>query len=395
MGDSFAVFLFLLILLAVFTRETFVMVLLYLFVGVNVLGRWWSATVVSKATFSRLYDHKVFPGEQVPVRLEIRNGSWLPAVWMRVQDFFPIELAEVSTFSQVVSLGPRNEARLHYNLKAHKRGYYTVGPLMLSSGDLLGITGERSSEGPSDHLTVYPRVIPLTSMKLPSRSPMGPMRHSQPIFEDPTRPMGKRDYQAGDSLRRIDWKATATTGRMQTKLFEPSIALETALFLNLSLADYQIRTRFDATELSIVVAASVANWVIAQRQSAGLYAHAHDPLSADSRPVPIHPRKGRAHLMRMLEIMARIRTAEIEPFPTLISQQRVRLAWGTTMIVVTGAPDQALFDELLQARRAGLNPVLISCGEFPNSRQSAQHSKTLRIPFYNIRDERDLDMWRK
>lgn len=395
MGDSFAVFLLLLIILAVFTRETFVMVLLYLFVGVTLLGHWWSRRVVSKVTFNRMYDHKVFPGEQVPVRLEIKNGSWLPAVWMRVQDFFPIELAEVNTFSQVVSLGPRNAAKLQYNLKAKKRGYYTVGPLMLSSGDLLGITGERSSEGAADHLTVYPRVIPLTSVRLPSRSPMGNIRHTQPIFEDPTRPMGKRDYQAGDSLRRIDWKATATTGRMQTKLFEPSIALETALFLNLNLPDYQTRTRFDATELAIVVAASIANWVIAQRQSAGMYVHAHDPLSADSRPVPVHPSKGRAHLMRMLEILARIKTAEIEPFQTLISQQRVRLPWGTTMIVITGAPDQPLFNELLQARRAGLNPVLISCGEHANLRQSAQQSKLYGIPFYSIRDERDLDMWRK
>jgi uncharacterized protein (DUF58 family) len=160
-------------------------------------------------------------------------------VWLRVQDYYPIELAETSSFSQVISLGPRGKTSLNYSLKAQKRGYYTVGPLFVSSGDLLGMSSEKNSQGIADHVTVYPRVIPLTEIKLPSQSPMGTMRHKQPIFEDPTRPIGKRDYQAGDSLRRIDWKATAVTGRLQTKVFAPSIAL-TPLSFSLKPADYSV-----------------------------------------------------------------------------------------------------------------------------------------------------------
>jgi uncharacterized protein (DUF58 family) len=394
MGDAFTVFLFILIILAVFTRETFVVVLLYMFIGAMFLGRWWTARVVNGLTFLRKYDKKAFPGETIPVQLNLRNSSILPAVWMRVQDFYPIELADTSSFAQVISLGPHEKTTLKYNLKAHKRGFYTIGPLHVSSGDLLGMSSDRMSEGGTEHLTVYPRVVALSEVKLPSNSPMGTMRHKQPIFEDPTRQMGKRDYQSGDSLRRIDWKATATTGRMQTKLFEPSIALETAIFLNLNLSDYSLRTRIDATELAIVVTASVANWVIAQRQSTGLVAHGLDPLSADSRPVPVPSRKGRAHLMRILEILARIRAVEIEPFPTMLRNHRVHLPWGTTMLVVTGSADQTLYDELLQSRRAGLNPVLMLCGEHPNHRLATQQAKLFHIPAYVFRSEKDLDIWR-
>jgi uncharacterized protein (DUF58 family) len=395
MGDAFSVFLFILILLAVITRETFVLVLLYMFIGALFLGRWWTARVVSGLSFQRRYDTKAFPGETVPVKIELRNGSLLPAVWMRVQDFYPIELAETSSFAQVISLGPHEKTTLKYNLKTHKRGYYTIGPLHVSSGDLLGMSGESMSEGPTEYLTVYPRVVSLSDVRLPSNSPMGTMRHKQPIFEDPTRPFGKRDYQSGDSLRRIDWKASATAGRLQTKLFEPSIALETAIFLNLNLVDYNARTRFDSTELAIVVTASIASWVIARRQSSGLVAHGLDPLSADSRPVPVPSRKGRAHLMRILDILARIRAVEIEPFPAMLRNHRVHLPWGTTMVVITGSADQALFDELLQSRRAGLNPVLILCGEHPNHRMAGQQAKLFHIPTHIFRNEKDLDIWRK
>ncbi|MBE0698669.1 MAG: DUF58 domain-containing protein, partial [Anaerolineaceae bacterium] len=261
--------------------------------------------------------------------------------------------------------------------------------------DLLGMSAERQSEGASDHLTVYPRVITLTNIKLPSQSPMGTMRHKQPIFEDPTRSIGKRDYQAGDSLRRIDWKASAVAGKLQTKLFEPSIALDTILFLNLNLEDYNARTRFDATELAIVVCASMANWIISQRQATGLIANGIDPLSADSRPIPINSRKGRAQTMRILDILARIKAADTNPFPTQLRHHRVNFPWGTTMIVITGSAEKSLFEELQQAGRAGLNPVLILCGEHPNHRQAAQQGKLYGIPVTVIRTEKDLDQWRK
>jgi len=394
MGDAFTIFLLVLILLAVLSRETFVVGLLYLFVGALVAGRWWSGRVINRLSFTRKFDHQVFPDETVQVQLDLHNNSLLPAVWLRVQDYYPIEVAEANSFSQVVSLGPKEKTRLNYQLKAHKRGYYTIGPLQMSSGDLLGMTADQQSQGAADHLIVYPRVISFTKVNLPSRSPMGTLRDIQPIFEDPTRPAGKREYQNGDSLRRIDWKASASIGRLQTKQFEPSIALETTIFLNLDQQDYSLKTRFDASELSIVVAASLANWIISKRQSTGLITNGMDPLSVDTRPIPIPARKGRAHLMRILEILARIRALETTPFITLFRQNRVHLPWGTTAIIITGSAEPDIFDELLQARHAGVSPVLILCGEHPSHHQATRHAKLFGIPVQVLRDEKDLDIWR-
>ena len=104
---------------------------------------------------------------------------------------------------------------------------------MLYSGDVFGLTGGETRRLQSDSLTVYPKIVPLTRVVLPTQSPMGTLRHHQPIFEDPSRIFGKREYVSGDSLRRVDWKSTASTGHLQVKLFEPSIALETVIFLDL------------------------------------------------------------------------------------------------------------------------------------------------------------------
>ena len=387
-------FLLILILLAVITRETFVVVLLYLFVGANLLGYWWIAEAMKHITFSRKYTQKAFPGETVVTELTLTNTGLLPIIWLRIQDFYPLEVADLRSFSQVITLGPKGKIVLNYKLKARKRGYYTIGPFNIASGDLLGISKERIRTGGIDHFIVYPQVITFSQVKLSSTTPIGTLRHPQPIFEDPTRTAGKRDYQAGDSIRRIDWKATASTGQMQTKIYEPSIALDTIIFLNLSLEDYYQRTHFNATELAIVVAASLANYVITRRQSAGLSLNGFDPLSIDNRPPALPSQKGLEHLMHILEILARIQTIDGHPFIPLLHERRVHLAWGTTLMVVTGSASQPLFDELLQVRRSGLNPVIILCGEHPDHHQAALKGKLLKLPLFIIRDEKDLDLWR-
>ena len=76
---------------------------------------------------------------------------------------------------------------------------------------------------------------------------------------------------AGDSLRSVDWKASATVGRLQVKLYEPSIALEIAIFLDLSFSGYKPQSRIDATELAIVIAASLASWIVATLDNTAIF----------------------------------------------------------------------------------------------------------------------------
>ena len=183
---------------------------------------------------------------------------------------------------------------------------------------------------------VYPRIIPFTSVDIPSQSPQGTLRHTLPLFEDPTRVFGKRGYTSGDSLRRIDWKSSASSGRLQVKVFEPSIALETFVVLNLNAEDYYYRTRIDSTELAIVIAASVSNWIVEKKQMVGMLVNGRDPLAGEGRPPTIPPRKGKRHMMHLLETLARVETIENSALVPLLGQQRYHLAWGTTLIVITG-----------------------------------------------------------
>lgn len=375
--------------------EDFILTVLYLLLGSFVLARLWGQRALRGVTVQREFTPRAFLGETVPVRLEIKNDGWLPLAWLQVRESLPVELYSSGPFQRVVHMEPKGTLQLEYFMNCRKRGYYPVGPLDLASGDVLGVTQNQYRQQDPGHISVFPKIIPLRQVKLPSHAPLGTLRSHQPIFEDPSRVRGKRDYVAGDSLRRVDWKATASKGSLQVKLLEPSIALETAIFLNLNAADYDIHSRFAVPELAIVVAASLANWVTSVRQAAGLVTNGADPLQEGELPLPIPPRRGRGHLMRILELLARVQVAETIPFAELLRQETSLLPWGTTLIVVTNKIDDGLFDALFNARRSGLSIFLIQCGRMINFEEMRKKAGYFGMVVHQIIEEEDMDIWRR
>jgi uncharacterized protein (DUF58 family) len=382
-----------LLVIAAFMRGDFALTLIYLVAGALVAGLWWSRQALAQVRTLRRFTTHAFPGETIDIRLQVQNKGWLPLPWLELRETLPVALAGPNSFQSVIHLGPRGAANFEYSIEARKRGYYPIGPLSISTGDIFGLNDALRAQNPAEYLVVYPRVIPFASVEIPSHSPQGTLAHSLPLFEDPTRVFGKRGYVSGDSLRRIDWKSSAATGRLQVKLFEPSIALETCVILNLHAEDYYYRSRIDATELAIVIAASLANWIIGKKQIVGMVVNGRDPLAADGKPQPLPARKGKRHLTRVLETLARAEMIENSALVPLIQGQRYHLAWGTTLIVITGRADEKLFDELYQARRAGQNPVLVLAGRDASDEALRQRAEKFGIAVFSIASERDLNIW--
>src|SRR5215212_7047429 len=253
--STFLPLLLLLLLIASFLRGDFALTLIYLVVGALVAGLWWSRRGVTQLETKRQFQNHAFLGDRVQVNLRVQNKGWLPLPWLEVRETLPVALVGPNSFQSVIHLGSRASANFEYFVEARKRGYYPIGPLSITTGDLLGLSDSLRLQIPPEALVVYPKIIPFTSVDIPSQSPQGTLRHTVPLFEDPTRVFGKRGYQSGDSLRRIDWKSSASSGRLQVKVFEPSIALETFVILNLQAEEYYYRTRIDSIELAIVLAA--------------------------------------------------------------------------------------------------------------------------------------------
>jgi len=383
-------FIIFLMILAVFLRAESALTVIYLIVGTFILGFWWNKRALEHVEVTRKYSTHAFIGDKISVHLRIKNKSILPILWLELHEGLSVDLRGGKSFKQVFSLATREEKNIQYDLFPHKRGFYRIGPMQISSGDPLGLLQPTQKEIPSDSLTVYPYIVQMPALTLPSRSPFGTIKHQNPIFQDPNRILGKRDYQSGDSIRHIDWKSTAATGQLQVKLYEASISLEVVILLDLHRESYTIKTFFTASELAITAAASVAAWGNTHQQAVGLVTNGADPEQNNLMPNPIRPQKGAGHFIRILELLASIQASHHLPIDSLIQDTLTSLSWGATVVLISGSLQESTLNQLFRAKKRGINPAFILTSPIPNYKHIKNLADYYKIEVYTAEFPQDL-----
>jgi uncharacterized protein (DUF58 family) len=228
-------------------------------------------------------------GETIPVTVKVKNESWLPVPWVLMEDLLPqahgltpegmggprLKIVKGRRM-RLSMLRPGGQVSLEYRLELRMRGYYQIGPLVLESGDLFGLHRRYRALTEPHFLLVCPKVVPLQGYELASRRPVGEIRLAHRLFEDPTRIGGVREYQRGDPLNRVHWRATARTGTLHSKMYEPSSIAGATIVLDFHKAGYPSRGEPFRSELAATAAASLANTVYETGQQVGLVTNGRD-----------------------------------------------------------------------------------------------------------------------
>ena len=367
--------------------------LAYVLAGLWLLTVIWMRQALTGLRIERRFPARAFHGEVAQARLVVRNPGRWPVLWLKLHESLPLDLHVPNFEQRVVSLASKEQVALDYQLKCWRRGYYMIGPLSLLTGDYFDLTSRRQVTWPAQPFIVYPRVVPLSHLGLPSQLPFGNLPSQRRIFQDPSRFFGVRDYMPGDSLRQIHWKSSARTNQLQVKRFQPAIALNAMVVLNLNDGDYALRSRA-ASEMGIVVAASVAAHLIERRQPVGLAVLGMDAVTQQVGLQVIPPVRGRDQLMRLLEVLARAELAATTPFVQSLDQASVKLGWGSTAVIITPGAGPHLEEALLQMRRRGVHVLLVATDPLTAFRAFQAQLEQIGIPAYWVTNDKDLDVWR-
>ena len=394
--SNFVVFVALLFVLAAVLRVDFFFTIAYFFAGVYLVSRWWSRRMLRQLTVRRDFTPRAFFGDDIEVTVSLENRGWLPIPWLVIHDPYPVSIAATPQFQDVVSLPSHASRRFRYRLRARRRGYYEIGPLRAQAGDLLGLhQWQREAVAPG-RLIVYPDMRRIGALALPSHSPQAVLPTAPPLFADPARILGVRDYAWGDNPRHIHWSATASSGRTVVKQFEPATARETAIFLNMTRDDYDRAEQHKGVELAITAAASLANHIVmVDKLPVGLHTIALDPLSDAVTPFSLPPRKERAQLLHILEVLARIESIEAAgapmAFPDWVQQQAAHLSWGATLAIIANRVSEPLLHALQGARRSGLQPIFI----LVRGNRADPLVRRLNVPVVDLWEAKDIETWRR
>ncbi len=382
---------------------------MYALIGVIVLSRKladvWSRELTATREMSR---DQVKIGESVAVVTVLENTSWLPVPWLLLEDllprralfFEPPNLQVTGRRLQLVSFRGRGRKTVLYQLKCNRRGYYQIGPLVAETGDVFGLYRRYRVLTEPHFLLALPEVVPLAGFDIASRRPLGEVRMTHRLFEDPTRIAGVRSYQSGDPLNRIHWRATARTATLHSKIYEPSTVAGVTILLDFHEQSFDPKHEPVRSELAVTAAASIAGAVCEMGQQVGLATNgrdaadrirhegwSHDQLrsrklaqsagmrdrSERLRPVVVPTGRSNTQLQQILRTLARVEKTDGLAFPQLVLEVASRLPRSATVIAILSnvTPATAIALGTLRRRGFAVSAIVNAFEEFDYARIAA------------------------
>ncbi len=336
----------------------------------------WARYALRRVAYQRnVPEDHAFAGEIVGVTLRVTNRKPLPLPWIEIHEQFPEMLIAAdetvadadfhrsgglnASLTWRTSIGAHERVSRDVELQCPARGVYELGPAVLRAGDAFGLYADERAETRRTRVIVYPRIVDLPDLALPSRRPFGERRGALRVFEDPSRIAGVRDYNPGDERRRIDWNATARLGKLQSRTYEPTSSLHLYLALNTqTLTPAWAGYVAHLLERSIEVAASIARDAYDSRYAIGLLANSSFP-DAD-HAIRIAPGRRPEQFIRVLEALAVVIPFVLCPLSSMIDREEHRLSAGTTLAVITAIMPDDLAAALLRLHRRGHRIVVLS-----------------------------------
>ncbi|MDA1330333.1 MAG: DUF58 domain-containing protein [Chloroflexi bacterium] len=358
----------------------------------------WRDRVLNGVSYSRrLHFRRGFPGEDINVRIEVKNEKLLPIPWLIASDLWPRAAAPVGDDSlenshlpgfgrlvNVLRMPPLGQVRREYRLRLEKRGVYPLGPVRLETGDPFGLYAAHKEAGEADTITIYPELADIRRFELPSASPFGERRVRRHLFEDPSRPMGVRDYQLTDEFRRVHWPATARTGKMQSKVYEPTAERVMVLCLNTATSKRHWEGVYpEILEHLVRTAAAVAYQVTQDGYQVGLVSNA--TMSNSDQPYRILPGRSNQQLALLLTALAGVTPLVGLPFHRYLLRELPKLPYGTVMLVITAVVDELLLETLFEACQHGRKVVLLSVAEEPPP--TIKGIQTIHMPYQEVESQ--------
>lgn len=340
----------------------------------TLLARWWTKHALDDMCYERIMsENRAFENEVISLTLRLRNEKVLPVPWLSVLDSVPegtligetqASVSETPGYvylERTAGLGGYERIDWPLQLRAPGRGYYRLGPARWRTGDIFGFYPTERETTQVDPIIVYPRLYALPKLSLPAGRPFGGFKGHERIFEDPGRIAGMRDYQPGDPMRRIDWKASARRQSLQSRIYEPSASMHLLIALNVHTTATTFGFVTDSLERLLSVTASVAYVSFEDGYALGLIANGAY-LDAD-RPMRIPIGRSADQLMRILEALAVIGPLTTTTLETAIDREARSFPFGGTLVCVTAQMGPALAASLRRVAGAGHKVTVLSVAE--------------------------------
>lgn len=287
--------------------------------------------VYYKRGFSR---DSAYEGEAVEFVEVIGNQKPLPLPWVRVESRISPnlrfmaedgerEIAADQYHKSLFFLGAYRQITRRHRVSLHRRGYYPLTDVALSAGDILGLDTASEQLSRPCAISVYPRLLTDEELGDDSTRWQGEALTRRFIMPDPFLTSGVRDYEIGDPIAYIHWKASAKLNVLQVKVRDYTADPRVMVALNVQTSEDQWGELNDdeqrIVEHGLRVAATLCHRALMSGVEAGFASNGC--LYGEKglkRPVILPSARGQNQFEALMEAMARLVIHREFTFPTFL-----------------------------------------------------------------------------
>jgi uncharacterized protein (DUF58 family) len=287
-------------------------------------------------------------GDALTITYTIRNPGRLPRPWLEVGSPTTLPLAVPG---RAIGLWPRSSRTWAVRVPLVRRGQFRVDPMVVRTGDPLGLFESVASVGAGAGVLVYPQVEPLDGWRLPPAPIEGSTVHAERTQQVTPLVTTVRPYVPGDSYSRIHWRSTARQQEIQVKEFDIERTADVWIFLDLDRTAHTGDGDEATVETAVRACASIAAYAIDDHRAVGLEVVG---LRRTVQPLDRGPRQ----FHKIMALLAVVQADGSAPLAEMLVDGLRRPRRGCVVIIVTPSLDQGWVRQVAGLRNRGMSALV-------------------------------------
>lgn len=318
-----------------------------LFLVKRIYAKNWNKGITTELEFSV---EEAYPGEQAFITETVTNHNWLPLPMINVKFaidrslVFEDSIENTSVSDQcykcdVFSMLFFQKITRKLPFTCTKRGYYNIKELDVVSTDLFMKNVVSVTYPVQRSLTVFPKPLSSEQIDIPYNRIMGTILTRRYTYEDPFEFRSIREYQTYDTMRSINWNASAKTGDLKVNQYENTSCQEVYLLLNLE--DEGIWEYEEIKEKSISLVCSLAFRLTQQGVGVGIISNGLDIVT--EKELYIESGSDEGHRKTIVTQLSRINLKKkMRDFAQLLEEKQSQIQDGSLLVMVSACKKDKL-----------------------------------------------------
>jgi uncharacterized protein (DUF58 family) len=209
---------------------------------------------------------RVIEGEEVTATLELSSPAGVDNLELLMP--LPPELSAEDGAARAVRLRAGEKRTLELKVRCERWGAFSVGRVLFRARDTLGLRSWEGSAGEALPLRVFPSEETLRSLIPPLETQVFAGNQVSRARGEGIEFADLREWQPGDQLRRVNWRATALRGSLWVTEQNPERNTDVVLFLD-TFAEVRAEGR-STNDRAVRAAATFAHGYLQRKDRVGL-----------------------------------------------------------------------------------------------------------------------------